>query len=638
MDKSKLLEYIGFFKKLNIIEEDITSEEERLNGQKVVIAKYQFDGKIYETQKLYYRDISNLDNIKSKQVLIQYFGEPVYWLDIENHGWPQGSGESDLDGLVINDMAAETDLEFKLFLKSLANNQLSGYIQRITADGRSGQYYHNLENNNHWHDLVFLIKAIIESGGKEIDKKYFSRLVFKWDGTKHTARERSTLTNKAYWCNRGLVERLYENIKSIQLGIKDMENINLLKYKKQIILQGPPGTGKTYTAKEMAYSMIFDKVISKEEKLKKEEMKLLEDSGQYKLIQFHPSYSYEDFVRGITAKTNGNSIEYVTVNRILAAFAKTANENYNDSQKDSKSYTKEKWVKDQLAVFSETIQDCIETDLKFEINKTAYVFEIEEDAFRYTGDNWPQKTGLRMKFNDIILMYLNDVKTRQDVKAQQDISGLARQHASYFFKFFQKFQEFLSDKKFNETIVEKVPDKKYVLIIDEINRANLPSVLGELIYALEYRGESVEGMYELDGDRKIVLPPNLYFICTMNTADRSVGHIDYAIRRRFAFVNCPPRKSVIDDAITDFSVKQKASELYDKVESLFDSKSLASDFKKNDVQIGHSYFLAKTTDELMLKKEYEIKPILIEYLKDGILLSNFDSGGKDQTLQFIEEL
>ena len=68
----------------------------------------------------------------------------------------------------------------------------------------------------------------------------------------------------------------------------------------------------------------------------------------------------------------------------------------------------------------------------------------------------------------------------------------------------------------------------------------LSSVLGELIYALEYRDEKVDSMYEVDGSNKLLLPPNLYIIGTMNTADRSVGHIDYAIRRRFAFVDVLP--------------------------------------------------------------------------------------------------
>ncbi len=163
-----------------------------------------------------------------------------------------------------------------------------------------------------------------------------------------------------------------------------------------------------------------------------------------------------------------------------------------------------------------------------------------------------------------------------------------------------------------------VQAKPYVLIIDEINRANLPAVLGELIYALEYRGESVESMYAINGNASLMLPPNLYIIGTMNTADRSVGHIDYAIRRRFAFVEVLPDESVITDKI--------AQKLFGEVKNLFikdgsGKTTLAPDFNWQDVMLGHSYFLGTLAD-LELKLEYEIKPLLREYIKDGILLES----------------
>jgi 5-methylcytosine-specific restriction protein B len=232
--------------------------------------------------------------------------------------------------------------------------------------------------------------------------------------------------------------------------------------------------------------------------------------GEYKIIQFHPSYSYEDFVRGITAKTNSdNKVFYKVEDRILMEFAKEA---------------------------------------------------------------------------------LNNSKS------------------------------------------------KYVLILDEINRANLSSVLGELIYALEYRYNhiennlkeaSVESLYDISEDddesnRVLLLPDNLYIIGTMNTADRSVGHIDYAIKRRFAFVDVPPTDQAIDDVIKDQTLNLKAKALYKKVENLFNEDKtnpvyLQSDFKAKDVQLGHSYFLAETEKQLKLKLEFEIKPLLNEYVKDGIL-------------------
>lgn len=206
--------------------------------------------------------------------------------------------------------------------------------------------------------------------------------------------------------------------------------------------------------------------------------------GESKLIQFHPAYSYEDFVRGIVANTteNGN-VSYSVENKILAEFAQKAKDN---------------------------------------------------------------------------------------------------------------------------------PNGNYVLIIDEINRANLPAVLGELIYALEYRNESVTSVYEYEGEREITLTKNLFIIGTMNTADRSVGHIDYAIRRRFAFVDVLPDENVIQNAT--------AKTLFNEIKTLFGSEFLSPDFKAKDVMIGHSYFLVKDDDELKIKLQFEIKPILREYLKDGIFL------------------
>ena len=152
----------------------------------------------------------------------------------------------------------------------------------------------------------------------------------------------------------------------------------------------------------------------------------------------------------------------------------------------------------------------------------------------------------------------------------------------------------------------------YILVIDEINRANLSAVLGELIYALEYRGEAVQSMYAIDGENNLILPPNLYIIGTMNTADRSVGHIDYAIRRRFAFVNILPKD------LTNELGDQFEGALFAKVTNLFNT-NLSPEFKKEEVQLGHSYFITKNTP-INIRWEYEIKPILLEYVKDGILV------------------
>lgn len=177
------------------------------------------------------------------------------------------------------------------------------------------------------------------------------------------------------------------------------------------------------------------------------------------------------------------------------------------------------------------------------------------------------------------------------------------------------------------------PTANFVLIIDEINRANLPAVLGELIYALEYRYDpdqaseaAVQGMYTVkagslddEGSREIRLPKNLYLIGTMNSADRSIGHLDYAIRRRFAFEDVLPSVEVLHEAIQDEALRGKAVALYGQVAALFGPDHLAADYAPAQVQLGHSYFLADTEEALRLRLRHEIQPLLREYLKDGVL-------------------
>lgn len=92
----------------------------------------------------------------------------------------------------------------------------------------------------------------------------------------------------------------------------------------------------------------------------------------------------------------------------------------------------------------------------------------------------------------------------------------------------------------------------------------------------------------------------------MNTADRSIGHIDYAIRRRFTFVDVLPDESVVDD-----------KELFDKVNKIFEK--LSPEFEKSKVMLGHSYFIGKNIQN---KLEYQIKPLLNEYISDGVLIDS----------------
>ena len=375
--------------------------------------------------------------------------------------------------------------------------------------------------------------------------------------------------------------------------------IKLLKYKPQIILQGPPGTGKTREAKRIAKALLGSG-----------ENDSLEGNEQFKLIQFHPSYSYEDFVRGIVAKPNeeGNGIVYTAENKILGAFAKEAFNNWHKAQQSTQTLKEE----EVFEAFIEHIKEELaqSEDYKYPLTEAVYLFDADDKRFKYKGDNWEvHSNGLNMNYAEIKRIIESGVRDRQGVTKLTTIGGQARQHASYFLRIVEKYYEFRENYK---PTVDKIPLKNYVLVVDEINRANLSAVLGELIYALEYRGEAVQSMYAIEGENNLILPPNLYIIGTMNTADRSVGHIDYAIRRRFAFVNVLPKD------LTNELGDRFESALFAKVTNLFNT-NLSTEFKKEEVQLGHSYFITKNTP-IDIRWEYEIKPILLEYVKDGILV------------------
>jgi hypothetical protein len=502
--------------------------------------------------------------------------------------------------------------------------------------------------------------------------------------------------------------------------------VNVLKYKKQIILQGPPGTGKTKFAKEIAQELIsndsivilneclkkgqtipnatgvkdyymvedvtgsgvvfsseratkkwtasFSKIQDKIEQLQKNEVPQnkggndpyelaaanyiyenyfnSESKSQIKLVQFHPSYSYEDFVRGIVAKPNpdGDGILYEAENKTLGLFAKEALKNYQNSKKTPELISKEIWVGQQYQKFKDDLKLQLEkgTAIIIKEGTVPKIIAIEESATRVNRyDNVNDKVLLRDA--DIIYGYVGMYLTENVIKVKENnnLSKSARSGMDYLYQnLIKKFKDFLDENKIlyiPQSNIQTQKLKNYVLIIDEINRANLSSVLGELIYALEYRGENVESMYKVGDSNKLTLPPNLYIIGTMNTADRSVGHIDYAIRRRFAFVDVLP-KNLESELKDDFKV-----DLFAKVASLFienydvaidysdenvvmkKSEYMTADFDPKDVWLGHSYFIQhyekneigedikEKPVDFTFRIRYEIKPILEEYIKDGIL-------------------
>ena len=504
--------------------------------------------------------------------------EEFYNEDIMAIGWDK-----------LGDLENYTDR--KSILETLINNYGGGEDQRNNVSAIDDFY--NGENKINIGDIVIAKKGknTLLGYGKVISDYYFDE---ERAAYKH-CREVKWLKKGVWNVEDNLTPKTLTDIKlekaqyllNIMNGNTQAQEDNLvvklLKYKPQIILQGSPGTGKTREAKRIAKAL-----------LGLGENDSLEGNGQFKLIQFHPSYSYEDFVRGIVAKPNeeGSGIVYTAENKVLAEFAKKAmgapfvepiKEDFINFLEEKKKEKGEGMLFDQKTKYKE-IKD---KNKKNKMVKSLY-FSLKNAEDKWIDDQ------RAIPIDTFCIENLDD--EFKNFYAGPNWEGPWKSITDYFIYWAKNFRK----------------KKPYVLIIDEINRANLSAVLGELIYALEYRGEAVQSMYAIEGENNLILPPNLYIIGTMNTADRSVGHIDYAIRRRFAFVNILPKD------LTNELGDRFESALFAKVTNLFNT-NLSTEFKKEEVQLGHSYFITKNTP-IDIRWEYEIKPILLEYAKDGILV------------------
>jgi len=521
----------------------------------------------------------NKENEDTKRYWLYSPGEQaVNWEEFYNEGI-MAIGWDKLENL-------ENYTDRKSILDALINNYGGGEDQRNNVSAIDD--FSNGENKMNIGDIVIAKKGTkaLLGYGKVISDYYFDeeRAVYKH------CREVKWLKKGVWDANNNLPTKTLTDVTTYNSDIKGIKYaqyllnimngntqaqednlvIKLLKYKPQIILQGPPGTGKTREAKRIAKAL-----------LGLGENDSLEDNKQFKLIQFHPSYSYEDFVRGIVAKPNEeeDGIIYTAENKVLAEFAEKALKAFREPIK---------W---------ENFRDFLEKEKK----------EGREVYF---------DEGKELKYN-----FIQNNELRYLSRGNHNLAGIPieefcqRNLDDKFDSFYKNYHKwgwkFITDY-FIKWANDFKRKKSYFLVIDEINRANLSAVLGELIYALEYRGEAVQSMYAIEGENNLILPPNLYIIGTMNTADRSVGHIDYAIRRRFAFVNILPKD------LTNELGDQFESELFAKVTNLFNT-NLSSEFKKEEVQLGHSYFITKNIP-IDIRWEYEIKPILLEYVKDGILV------------------
>ena len=475
-----------------------------------------------------------------------------------------------------------------------------------------------------------------------------------------------------------------EKLKALFMNTDINQFKNILSLKKNIILQGAPGTGKTYNTAALALNICgvndvdfsnHNAVMERYEQMRYDNKK--NPDGQIGFCTFHQSMDYEDFVEGIKPKTENENVTYEIEPGIFKILCENA-KNITTERKSKKiDFSKTRIFKMSLGQKgkddTEIFDYCIEHNvvgLGWGEDKDFSQCTKRED-FKALDNTWgaiAMEIFLQwMQIGDIVLVsdgtksvkaiaqITGDYVFRKDAPIDmcqfRGVKWLYTGDVIPISKFYDKnlsqqsiYGFFNSNKygqpDFNGTIkvdfindiitgkIDNETPQNYVLIIDEINRGNVSKIFGELITLLE-SDKRIGGDHPIKvtlpySKDSFGVPSNLYIIGTMNTTDRSVGTIDYAVRRRFAFATLESKKEVIEEYYkNDDSLKNKALSLFESIRSFLKKHKFEMDIE--DLMVGHSYFLARNEEELDLKWKYEIVPLLHEYYKDGIIKQDINA-------------
>ena len=385
----------------------------------------------------------------------------------------------------------------------------------------------------------------------------------------------------------------------------------MLLESKNIILRGAPGTGKTYLAHKIAENIVRLGQTENDSDLSEA------IRNQIEFVQFHPSYDYSDFVEGLrpVLYEDGN-MGFELKDGIFKIFIDRARRNYENSQKSKETFDKEISVQKTLYDFFSQIELGVD---KFEtINKRE--FSITDVTDTHIILHIPSNANPRLTLNINELRKM--LESGQEFEMIKDITAFfgktfATQGYSYDFALYKEIKKRKVQQ--NTPVQKQEEQKKYIFIIDEINRGEISKIFGELFFSIDpgYRGKngSIATQYSNlhdDTNEKFYIPENVYIIGTMNDIDRSVDTFDFAMRRRFRFVEIKAEDQIeMLDVLESVGKKEEAIK---RMHSL--NKEIAKTEGLNEnYQIGAAYFLKlKTVDYDQLWTDY-LEPLLQEYVR-----------------------
>ena len=368
---------------------------------------------------------------------------------------------------------------------------------------------------------------------------------------------------------------------------------DLLLSSKNIVFRGAPGTGKTYLSKQIASYIVSNGRTSDINSLSQNEI------NQIDFVQFHPSYDYTDFVEGFRpSEAENNQIGFSLKPGKFKEFIGKAQKFETADRQDNFAQA---WGK-----FFEAVTEAMETSQGYNELKTL-TGKPMGNIVSY------DKNGIQGVFKKGTTQYLN---YNQIYNVYRGLPGVPEGGLDNYRKAVVKHLR----EKFGleDYIVGKVKNDqdKFVFIIDEINRGEISKIFGELFFSIDpdYRGIKGAVSTPYNSEEKLYIPENVYIIGTMNDIDRSVETFDFAMRRRFTFVEI-----TADNSAQNMGLNEETKEIMHRLNNaIVDEGHLTQDY-----QIGASYFKNLDEGTLSIKNlwDYKLKPLLNDYFS-GERLAN----------------